>query len=56
MPSSEDMPPRGTLVTIVAALLFAIRDDSSDEAPKRAFDRAEAFVAETERRYGKLDT
>jgi hypothetical protein len=51
MPLNPDNSPREFLVVLVAALTMALREPN----PVKAFDEADLFVAEVERRYGPLN-
>jgi hypothetical protein len=47
--------PRDIAVVAMAALLFANAESRSDDQVKAAFSDAERFVAEVEKRYGRLE-
>ena len=53
MPFDPDENPKGFLTVIVAAGLLIFRQNVSDAS--EAFKAAEEFVAEAERRVGKLN-
>jgi len=53
MPLDPDKNPKGFLTIIVAAGLLIFRQNVSGAS--EAFKAAEEFVAETERRFGKLN-
>lgn len=51
MALNPEEKPREFLIMVIAALHFAVSEIAS---PTEAFDQAEQFVAEAERRYGPI--